>query len=552
MIMRGRAFVYSFPVRCLSVGGVFMGIYLNPGNDGFWESVRSKIYVDKTGLISCTNERINTEEKYICVSRPRRFGKSMALKMLAAYYSCGCNSRELFAGWKIERDPNFEGHLNQYNVIFLNMQQFLIGAKNCEVTEYLEQEVLEELLEEYGSYIKRPDIGLADALRRIYAKTGKKFILLFDEWDCVMRERQESEELQKRYLDFLRNLLKDQPYVALAYMTGILPVKKYGQHSALNMFWEYSMTDQNAFEEYTGFTEEEVKELCERYGMDFAQTSGWYDGYRFRLFRHIYNPRSVVAAMSCGYFSNFWTSTETYEALKIYMDMDFDGLRSDIVRMLGGEHVRINTLSFQNDMHTFKTKDDVLTLLIHLGYLAYDAESKEAFIPNKEIIGEFENAMSVGGWSEIMRILKSSEKLLEDTLRCDAKSVAEGLDKAHAEVASILTYNDENSLGCAIGLAYYSARKDYKIIRELPAGCGFADIVFLPLPSAGRPALVIELKYDKTADTALQQIKDRRYAQALEGYCGEILLVGVNYDKDNRNKPHNCVIEKLVYGIDHK
>ncbi|MDE6516275.1 MAG: PD-(D/E)XK nuclease domain-containing protein, partial [Acetatifactor sp.] len=216
------------------------------------------------------------------------------------------------------------------------------------------------------------------------------------------------------------------------------------------------------------------------------------------------------------------------------------------------ESIRVNTLSFQNDMRTFNTKDDVLTLLIHLGYLGYDAEAKEAFIPNKEIIGEFENAMSVGGWSEIMRVLKASEKLLEDTLRCDEKSVAEGLDRAHTEVASILTYNDENSLGCAIGLAYYSARKDYRIIRELPTGHGFADVVFLPLPFCKKPALVVELKYDKSVETAISQIKDRRYTQALEGYFGDVLLVGVNYDKDNVNKPHSCVIEKLVCGIDCK
>lgn len=526
-----------------------MGVYLNPGNDGFEEAIRSEIYVDKTGLIAYTNKYLNTKDKYICVSRPRRFGKSMALEMLAAYYSCDCDSRELFAGRKIESDPTFETYLNQYNVIFLNMQQFLIGAKNQEVTEYLEQEVLEELLEEYGVYIKNTDIGLADALRKIYAKTGKKFIFLFDEWDCVMRERQESEDLQKQYLDFLRNLLKDQRYVALAYMTGILPVKKYGQHSALNMFWEFSMIDQSFFEEYTGFTESEVEGLCKQYDMNFTEAGSWYDGYQFTEFRHVYNPKSVVEAMHRHRFSNYWTSTETYEALKIYMDMDFDGLRSDIVRMLGGESVRVNTLSFQNDMRTFRTKDDVLTLLIHLGYLGYDAEAKEAFIPNKEIIGEFENAMSVGGWSEVMRVLKASEKLLEDTLRCDAESVAESLDRAHTEVASILTYNDENSLGCAIGLAYYSARKDYKIIRELPTGRGFADVVFLPLPFSNKPALVVELKYDKSADTALKQIKDRGYTQALEGYAGEVLLVGVNYDKDDKNKPHSCTIEKMLYDM---
>ncbi len=238
-----------------------MGFYVNPKNRGFWESIRSKIYVDKTGLISCTNEYINTEQKFICVSRPRRFGKSMALKMLAAYYSRGCDSADLFAGLQIEREETYRQHLNQYDVIWLNMQQFLIEAAPEKVTEYLTEEVMRELKKEYGELLDSQDRGLAVALREIFVETDRQFIFLIDEWDCVMRERQTSEGLQKQYLDFLRNLLKDQPYVALAYMTGILPVKKYGQHSALNMFWEYSMTDQKALEEYTGFTEEEVEKL---------------------------------------------------------------------------------------------------------------------------------------------------------------------------------------------------------------------------------------------------------------------------------------------------
>ena len=522
-----------------------MGIYLNPGNKGFWQSVRSEIYVDKTGLIAQTNRYLNTEQQYICVSRPRRFGKSMALKMLAAYYSRGCDSADLFSGLQIEKDGSFREHLNRYDVIFLNMQQFLIRAKNQEVTECLERAVMEEIREEYGDLFSDQITGLAEVFERIYARTEKQFIFLIDEWDCVMRERQESEKLQKQYLDFLRNLLKDQPYVALAYMTGILPVKKYGLHSALNMFTEYSMTDQHVFEEYTGFTEDEVLALCGRYGMDFAETSSWYDGYLFRRFRHVYNPRSVVAAMTYGVFSSYWTSTEVYDALKVYMDLDFDGLRADIVAMLSGGRIGINTRSFRNDMRSLASKDDVLTLLVHLGYLGYDPEAKEAFIPNKEIMMEFENAMSTGGWAEVMRVLKASDKLLEATLNGDEESVAKGLDQAHTEVASILTYNDENLLGCAVGLAYYSARKDYRIIRELPTGRGFADIVFLPLPHAGRPAMVVELKYDKSAETAIQQIKDKQYTQALEGYSGEIVLVGINYDKKNKDKPHNCVIERV-------
>lgn len=527
-----------------------MGIYVNPGNDSFRKAVRSEIYVDKTELIACTNRYLDTEQQFICVSRPRRFGKSMALAMLAAYYSCGCDSRELFAGRKIEHNPSFAENLNQHHVICMNMQQFLTSAKNQDITDYLEREVLEEVFEEYGNPVGKTDIGLADALSRIYARTGRRFIFLMDEWDCVMRERQESEDIQRQYMDFLRNLLKDRPYVELAYMTGILPVKKYGQHSALNMFWEYSMTGQGIFEEYTGFTHIEVCKLCERYGMDFAQAGSWYDGYRFRKFHHIYNPKSVVEAMHRHQFANYWTSTETYDALKIYMDMDFDGLRASIVQMLGGVPVRVNILSFQNDMCSFRTKDDVLTLLVHLGYLAYDSEKEETFIPNREIAREFENAMSAGGWKEIMHILQESDRLLAGTLRGDENQTAQALDKAHIQAASILAYNDENSLACAICLAYYSARKDYKMIRELPAGHGFADIVFLPRPFCKKPALIIELKYDKSADGAIRQIKDRQYVRALEGFVGEAVLVGVNYDKNSPNKPYTCSIEPVLLGKD--
>lgn len=393
-----------------------MGYYLNPGNSSFRETIRSRIYVDKTQLIAWINGLMNTKEKYLCVSRPRRFGKTVTLEMLAAYYSCGCNSAELFRGLEIERDATYQEHLNRYDVLFLNMQQFLSEASSGKLTDYLVQEVLRELRKEYGGILEGQNLGLAAALREIFVETGRQFVFLIDEWDCVMREKQETEDIQRRYLDFMRSLLKDQSYVALAYMTGILPVKKYGSHSALNMFYEYSMTDQKELEEYTGFTEKEVKELCDRFGMDFQEMGRWYDGYVFKNVRHVYNPRSVVEAMRCRDFSGYWVSTETYEALKIYMDMDFDGLRTDMVQMLGGNRIRVNTRSFQNDMWTFKTKDDVLTLLIHLGYLAYDSGKKETFIPNKEIMGEFETSMSVSGWKEVMRVLKASEELLGATL----------------------------------------------------------------------------------------------------------------------------------------
>ena len=416
-----------------------MGYYLNPNNKGFRESINTEIYVDKTGLIALTNKYLNTERKYICVSRPRRFGKSMALKMLAAYYSRGCDSRELFRGLKIESEPGFGEHLNKYDVIYLDMSKILIEAEQGKVIQYLTAEVCKELRKEYGQFLPEDAAGLVVLLRHIYLETGREFIFLMDEWDCIMRERQKSEELQRQYLDFLRDLLKDQPYIAFAYMTGILPIKKYGVHSALNMFSEYSMTDQRALEEYTGFTEDEVKGLCELFDMDFEEVSNWYDGYMFTKFPHVYNPKSVVEAMLSHRCENYWTLTETYKALKVYIDRDFDGLRADIIKMLGGGHIKVNTLTFQNDMWTFHIKDDVLTLLIHLGYLAYDLERKEVFIPNNEIMEEFNNAMRTGGWEEVMAILNASEQLLEDTLNGQEESVALALDNAHTMVSSSLT-----------------------------------------------------------------------------------------------------------------
>lgn len=234
------------------------------------------------------------------------------------------------------------------------------------------------------------------------------------------------------------------------------------------------------------------------------------------------------------------------------MQRDFDGLRTDIVHLLGGEHIRVSTRSFQNDMCSLKVKNDVLALLIHLGYLGYDSDTQQAFIPNREIMEEFENAMSVGGWPQMIDLLKSSEQLLQDTLSGNAECAAKALDKVHSQAASILTYNDENSFSCAIRLAYYSARKDYKLFRELPAGKGFADTAFLPLPHTNQPALLIELKYNGSARAAVRQMKDRQYTQAFEGYTGSILLVGIRYDKHNLDKPHSCIIEKIQKRVKQK
>lgn len=521
-----------------------MGIYLNPSNIDFQRAINSEIYVDKSQLIEYTNKKLFTEQQFICVSRPRRFGKSMAANMLTAYYSRGCNSEEMFSKLKISKADTFEKHLNRYNVIHINMVNFLERSKSIDdMLDYLRKRLIHEIKKENGDVDCFDWNDLISVLDEIFHEKKIPFIFIIDEWDCIFREHQNDTDAQKKYLDFLRNLLKDQSYVALAYMTGILPIKKYGKHSALNMFTEVSMTDPREYAEFTGFTESEVEQLCDEYKMPFDETKRWYDGYNL-MGVSAYNPRSVVMSMTGGYFNKYWTSTETYEALRVYIEMNFDGLKDTIIELLAGQKAVIDTTTFSNDMVTFETKDDVLTLLVHLGYLTYDFYTKEVSIPNYEISEQFASTIKVMGWSEVANSLKLSDELLKSTLNCDAEKVAELIDKAHSDNTSILKYNDENSLSCVISLAYYSARKSYIVERELPAGKGFADLIFLPRKNNSNPAMIVELKYNKSAEGAIEQIKKKQYADSLKDYSGEILLVGINYNKDT--KKHDCVIEKIV------
>ncbi len=376
-----------------------MGIYVNPGNILFRDSRNSSIYIDKSMLISKTNAVYRTERKFICVSRPRRFGKSMAANMLTAYYSCGCDSAELFAGLKIEKEKSFPAHLNQHYVIRIDVQRFVESERELNsFISNIEKSVVSELLKEFPEYGGfHPDSRLKTALEQIFIQSGKGFIFIIDEWDCIFRIAKDCKEMQKEYLDFMRGLFKGADYTELVYMTGILPIKKYGEHSAINIFDEYSIISPKNLGEYFGFTEPEVRAACERHGVDFAQMERWYDGYRVGKL-HIYNPKSVADALTWDEIQSYWTGTETYEALKVYIDLNFDGLKEATLMMLGNGRCVIDPSTFQNDMTVFRTRDDVLTLLVHLGYLTYDKQTSEVFIPNQEIEQEFMRAVKVGGY----------------------------------------------------------------------------------------------------------------------------------------------------------
>lgn len=525
-----------------------MGLFVNPGNDAFQMALNSEIYVDKTGLLEYTNRVMDTKQAFICNSRPRRFGKSTTADMLVAYYSCGCDSRQIFEGTAISQAETFHQHLNRYDVIRLDIQWFLASPESVEnVVERINKSVVTELREHYPDELQSQTVSLAEGMSRIHEVTGKKFVVVIDEWDVLIREEAEDAKVQKEYIDFLRTLFKGShptEFLHLAYLTGILPIKRVKTQSALNNFYEFSMLSAKTMAQYIGFTEEEVRTLCQRYHQDFERVKCWYDGYRLGKF-HVYNPNAVINLMLWGEFQSYWSQTGTYESIIPFINMDFDGLKTAIIQMLSGGTVEVDVNTFRNDMVSFQNKDDVLTLLIHLGYLAYDQVKGIAFIPNEEIRQEFQAAVKKKKWDEFLQFQQESKELLDATLNGEACKVAQGIERIHTQFASSIQYNDENSLSSVLTIGYLAAMQYYFMpIREMPTGRGFADYVFLPKPEYIEeiPALLVELKWNTKAETALKQIKEKRYVEGISGYTGKILLVGIAYDK--KSKEHECVIEE--------
>ena len=523
-----------------------MGVYFNPSNKSFTKDRNYKIYIDKTELLEFLNESLETPKNCISVSHARRFGKSHAAGMIDAYYSLGCDSTKLFENTKISSSADFQKYMNKYNVIHLDISSVWDFHKE-DLIESIHERVCEDFQKEYGDSLNySKDLYLL--IYEIYSITGIPFVIIIDEWDCVIRNS-EDKELVHRYLQFLHSLFKSEEsktFLALAYITGILPIKKIKDESALNNFREYTMLDSYPITEYYGFTEDEVKTLCKQHDIDFESAKAWYNGYLIDGM-HMYNPNSVAMAMERDRFDSYWSNTPSFESINTFITMNYAGLKDDIMTMLSGGKVRVNTNTFKNDFSTIASKDDALTALIHLGYLGYDADRKKAFIPNYEVATAFEMALQTGEWTDIARAISICDELLDETIDGNADRVAELIELAHETYTSVLKYNDENSLSCVLTMAYFTAPAYYNIIREMPAGKGFADFVFIPRANAGyRPAMVVELKYNKSADSAIQQIKENRYQGALSGYKDKILLVGINYDADGEDKKHHiCVIEEL-------
>ena len=522
-----------------------MGIYLNPGNENFKEYISAPIYVDKTLMIDVVNKFMDESNKYLCVSRPRRFGKTITGDMLTAYYSKGCDSRDLFDRFQIAERDSYQTKLNKYNVIKIDMNSEYQNADDKEVLlKNLSSKIKREIKMEFPEVEIEDNYSLGESILEVYSRTKQTFVIIFDEYDILVRE-QVSEKLFNEYLGLLNGLFKSstlRPAISLAYLTGILPIVRDKVQSKLNNFEEYTIIDAGKLAEYIGFTDEEITKLCLKNKLSLDECKLWYDGYRIKN-QEVYNPESVVKAITNGEFSGYWSKTSSYEAIADRIRQNFKGTKEDVIKMLSGESVGLNITRFLNTMNSFVTKDDIFTYLIHLGYLAYNKEDKTCYIPNREVRQEWFNAIEGNADYEVTdEIIKSSEELLASTISGDEDSVAKALDISHIHVTSNRSYNNEDALQSAIYLAYIYALNEYTVIKEMTAGKGFADVVYIPV-KINAPAMIIELKRNDSADSAIKQIKEKEYFDSLSHYSGDLLFVGINYDE--KTKKHSCKIEKM-------
>ena len=520
-----------------------MGTYINIGNSGF-QRARNSRYVDKSMLIAVISSTLNTERCMSCVTRCRRFGKSMAAKMLCAYYDQSCDSHQLFEDLKIAKDSSFEKHLNKYPVIYIDMSDFVTRFKNDGIVGHLNAELTSDVHAAYPDIDTKETDDLMELLIRITAAKGQRFIVIIDEWDAVCREFKAGSKEMDDYVNWLRRMFKGSntsSVIAGAYLTGILPIKKYKTESALNNFIEYSMVNPGRLAGLFGFTKKEVQALCQEEGGNFDEMEKWYDGYKIGSEASVFNPNSVMQALWEGRCRSFWASTGAYDAIASYIQMNYKGLKDDIILMIGGGRCKVDPTGFQNDMSVIRTKDDVLTALIHLGYLAFDWDTSECYVPNREVEGELVNAIKDTSWQQVIDSINESQHLVQAILDGDEKTVENGVNAAHDENTSILSYNNENSLACVLALAFHYAKNDYTFYREIPTGKGFADLVLMPRKNVEKPAILLELKYDKSAAAAIDQIHNKEYTGKVAQYDGQVILVGINYDP--KTKKHECNIE---------
>ena len=553
---------YKTKLRKVQVG--YMGVYLN--NTSSYEAYRkvknSPYFVDKTHILTKIIPRIETSENCLCITRPRRFGKSVIANMMAAFFSKGCNAEELFNGSQISLCDNYKSQMNQYNVISLSLNRI---PNNCtsyrQYIERIESRLKRDLIHSFPTTDICEQDALWDILTDIYAQENSaKFIFILDEWDYIFHRDFVTEEDKSSYIDFLSNLLKDQPYVSLAYMTGILPIAKYSSGSELNMFAEYTMAAEELYSEYFGFTEKEVDILFEKYLQNEPNPQIareglriWYDGYHTKSGERVYNPRSVVLALTNNNLGNYWTSSGPYDEIYYYVQHNIAAVQDDLVQMISGIPVPAKISEYAATSMRLSTKEEIFSAMVVYGFLTY--ENGCVSIPNKELMDRFnEMLMKEQSLGYIYQLAQKSEKMLSATLAGDTDMMTEILEYAHNTESPLLSYSSEAELTMIVNLVYLQARDRYRIEREDKAGIGYVDFIFYPEIDQKADGIILELKVDHTAEEAIQQIKEKKYLTKFQGklgqklrYTGRILGVGIAYYKDT--KKHECKIEVLRQAV---
>ncbi len=508
----------------------------------FSKTVKEKYFVDKSELIEKMNELVGTASQYVCITRPRRFGKTLNAMMLASYYSKNADFKYLFDKLKVSKSDSYLEHLNKHNVIYMTFNQ--LPSANCTYEDFIGRYtsfLVKDLKEICPEIEVNEKMLLSDMFDYVYQKQGDSFIFILDEWDYIFNNSLFSESDRKAFLEFLRDLLKDKPYVELAYMTGVLPIAKYSSGSALNMFKEYNMLNDSKYDKYFGFTIAEVENLSKKQNkITFDELKSWYDGYKTFSGLEVFNPRSVVYALSDGICQSYWTNTGPMDEILYYINQDIDSVKDDIIRMTSGIPLEIKLKGYGAEQIELNNRNQVLSAMSIYGFLSYHDETLT--IPNKELRIKFDEALEDKSMGTISEIVLKSNEMLKATLKKDTKTMEKIIQEAHDINTPIIKYNDENSLACIITLVYLSARSKYKIVREMPAGIGFADFIFYP-NDKNKPSFILELKKNSTPDEALKQIKEKRYATALKGYNGLKLAVGISYDE--KLKKHSVKIEDI-------
>lgn len=512
-------------------------------------------FVDKSDILVKLNKAIGkVDEQYICITRPRRFGKTVMTNLISSYYAKGLHSKEIFDTLKISKNKDYEKHLNQHNVISLYMSDMPEDCKNYDQYIYFHRnEIKEELMDNFLDCRLTKELSLSQMFERIFYKTGECFIFVIDEWDSFFHSDFYSEDGAKEYLTFLKNLLKDKPYVELAYMTGVLPIKKYSSGSELNMFKEYYFPTDTIYDTFFGFTEEEVKELCEKNKknggiIQYEQLAEWYNGYYTSIGERLYNPRSINFALSDNTVKDYWTETGPGTEILGLVQNNVDAVKEDILKMVSGEKIAMASDDFSAGLYTIETKEDIYSVMIIYGFLSY--YDGYLTIPNKELMKKFQKVLKDNSMGYIAKLAQNSNVMLEATLTGNIDKMEEILEYVHQTEIPILQYNDENSLSCIVNLIYLNARDKYRIEREEKAGKGFADFIFYPL-NPSDTAIILELKKNDTPEHAIEQIMERKYYTRFlacedgKTVCkSNVLIVGMAYEK--KSGLHRCLVKRLA------